>query len=1048
MRKEKLLDWEDPEIIKYNKEDGHVIALPYDDCMDALKMSPSKYKLSLNGEWKFNWSMGVDKRPADFYKEGYDTSSWDEIEVPSVWQLKGYGKPYYIAFDYPPAVSTKKSELPKIDHNLNEVGCYKKTFSMPQCFDGREILIYFGAVKSAFYLYLNGHRVGYSQGSMTPSEFNITKYVRPGENTVAVEVYRFSDGTYLEDQDMWFFSGIYRDVYIYVEPKLYIKDLFTRCSMDSTYNDAQLFMDVFLRNSLNKDAQVNVEIYLVQYDSLELDKPIVQSNFEINSLSDKHIKLQTKVMNPQKWSAETPNLYKVIIILKDASFNVIEIKVIQYGFKVVEIKDEGIFVNGRKIMIKGVNRHDFDPDNGWAVPKERYHEDLAIMKKHNINAIRTSHYPNDPYLYELCNEYGLYVMDEADMETHGVRRKNVPGNNPVWTNAVVDRMERMVLRDRNNPCIFMWSLGNEAGFGSNFKKMKEAALKLDDTRPVHYEGDYEKSLSDVLSRMYPTMDILDKLGNHEEIKVSFIENILNKLSADNKPLKPEDYKGKPILLCEYAHSMENSLGNFQEYMDRFEKYPNMAGGFIWDFVDQSIHKKEKDGRDKWLYGGDFKEEITHRYFCANGIIFANRTLHPSIYEVKKVYQQIKVHPIDLLKGKVKIENKYSFISLDDFKMHWEITEDGIRILNGEIEDLNAGSKESEEIDLNYSLPRIQAEKEYHLYISFRLKTDKIWACKGYEIAWDQYKLPFDIMNKVYFKKSSGKLNIKEDDINILITGENVQIIIGKISGGIESLNYGFGELINNPLIPNYWRALIDNDLGYANFKPEFEKIFVSRSWKNATAKRIVKKVTAQKYDETVKIMVVQKVKCCSGDVITEYIINSEGQISVRHVITPLKDMYRIGMTMSMPCDYDNLTWFGRGPQENYVDRNTGARISIYSGKIEELIHNYMRPQENGNRTDVRWVSIANNDGNGIFIGGEGGTLLNISAWPYSQEDLEKAKHLYELPKRDFNTFNIDYMQCGVGGDLPGVANLHDEFKIHKNKTYEYNYVISKQIRGD
>lgn len=1050
-----LLDIENPKMINQNKEDGHVIALPYDDFQAALCLNPSKYKLSLNGNWKFKWIMGIKNIPSNFYCEDYSVDSWAHIEVPSVWQLKGYGKPYYIAFDYPPALSKRKRHIPKIDQNLNEAGLYKRTFILPKHFENREVFIYFGAVKSAFYLYINGKKVGYSQSSMTPSEFNITKYLREGENTIAVEVYRFSDGTYLEDQDMWFFSGIYREVYIYSEPKTYIRDFFSRCTLDNNYEDAELFIDCYIKNTLNENMSTTVEAYLVDCASknAETSKLISNRLLTVSANNEVCISLIAHIKNPKKWTAETPDLYKLVLLLKNDRDEIVEAKSIQCGFKTVEIKDEKLLINGKPIMLKGVNRHEFDPDHGWAVPKERYHEDFKIMKRNNINAIRTSHYPNDPYFYELCNEYGFYVMDEADVETHGVRRKNVPGDNPLWTDAVVDRMERMVLRDRNHPCIFMWSLGNEAGYGSNFLKMKQAALALDTTRQFHYEGDFDISVSDVVSRMYPTMDMVDKLGKHEEIKISIFDNILNKLSADNKPLKPEQYIGKPVILCEYAHSMENSLGNFQKYMDRFEKYPNMAGGFIWDFVDQSIRKVEAEGTVKWLYGGDFHEEITHRYFCANGIVAADRTPHPALYEVKKVYQEIKVSPIDLLSGVIKIHNKYCFIDLNNFRLYWSITENGIEILQGIVENLELGPKQSQEYELGYSLSELNADSEYHILFSFRLKNTSAWAEEGYELAFDQFLIP----NKKSFVNAEppqdnltkdNNLNVTETKNRIIIQNDKISISIGTLSGGIESLNYGFGELIHSPLIPNYWRALTDNDKGYANFKPELEKILIDTSWKKACKTRKVEKLQLLKQPDQVSIILHQSVKNCSGEVLTEFKINSSGEIHVKHSLTPKKNMYRIGMQMAMPKEYENITWFGKGPHENYIDRNTGAKVAIHTGGVKELIHNYMRPQENGNRTEVRWLCIDNKDGRGIKIKDTSNTFLNISAWPYSQEDLEKAQHIYELPDRNFNTFNIDYTQCGVGGDLPGVANLHEEFKIHKGIRYEYSFVITNNIKGE
>lgn len=1036
-----MYDWENPRIIKRNKEDGHVIALPYDDFSSVLNRSTSPYKLSLNGIWKFKWVQGIDNLPADFYKPDFPADDWDDIEVPSVWQLKGYGKPYYLAFTYPPAIGKKKREIPSIDHELNEIGCYRTSFYLSESLVERQIFIHFGAVKSAFYIYVNGQKAGYSQGSMTPAEFNITPYLKSGQNLLAVEVYRYSDGTYLEDQDMWFFSGIYREVYLYSEPKLFIKDFYAHCTMDSNYEDAELFIDMQLNNVSTGTELAQIDAYLAEYKSSELPEPFACVLLNIPGKSEKSYTISSMFKNPNKWTAETPNLYNLILALKNQLGEIIEIKTIQYGFKVVEIIDEKILVNGKAIMLKGVNRHDFDPDNGWAVPARRYHEDFTIMKRNNINAIRTSHYPNDPLFYELCNEYGFYVMDEADMESHGVRRKNVPGGNPLWTDAVVDRMERMVLRDRNHPCIFMWSLGNEAGYGSNFEAMKEAALRLDSTRPFHYEGDYDMSVSDVVSRMYATVDMLEKLGKHEEIKISLFDNILNRLSADNKPLKPSQYIGKPVLLCEYAHAMENSLGNFQEYMDVFEKYDNMAGGFIWDFVDQSIHRVDDKGRDMWLYGGDFDEEISHRYFCANGIVFADRTPHPSLHEVKKVYQEIRVIPTNLLTGKIKVQNKYRFVNLNRFHLHWELTEDGNIILEGFIDGLDVPPGETRAYSLNYSEPHTKPGREYHLLVTFRLKEAAAWAPKDYELAWAQFKLPFDTGSKLVEKSSSGRLTVDKDSKRINIGNGYFSLAIGKSSGAIESLNYGYGELIYSPLVPNYWRALTDNDIGLANFDKRLEKFLIDRSWQKSSKLRKVKSIEIEALSSEVTIKVLQKIKNCKGLVSTEYIVNPSGEIEIIHSLTPVKDMYKIGMQVVLPGQFNLINWFGRGPHETYTDRKTGAKVGLYSGKVQDLIHNYMRPQENGNRTDVRWFTVLNENGKGLLIEDVKGTLLNFSAWPYTMKDLQRAKHMHELKYKDITTLNIDYMQCGVGGDLPGCAVLHEEFKIHKNKKYKYHFII-------
>ncbi len=644
--------WEDPSVFKINKEDGHAIAMPYDDVESALSGEESKYKQSLNGKWKFYWQRGLRNQPTGFERMGFNDSDWDEINVPSVWQTEGYSVPYYYASTFPRAISRNKLRIPHINHRMQEIGIYRRKFALDKSFAGREIFLHFGAAKAAIEVYVNGNFVGYGQGSMTPHEFNVTKYLRyDEENVVAAKVYRYSDGTYLEDQDMWWLCGIYREVYLFAESPVSIRDFYFRTKFDNFYNNATALLDIEIKNYWAFNGNASIEAKLISPNGSEIVLGSSKISLEANSAD---IRFVADIEEPEKWSAEMPNLYKLVMILK-LDEKTVAVKTYDVGFKQVEIKGEKIYFNGMPLMVRGVNRHDFDADHGWAVPKERYTQDLDIMKQNNINAIRTSHYPDDPYFYDMCNKYGFYVMDECEVETHGVRRKGVPGSNPVWTAAVVDRMQRMVLRDRNNPCIFMWSLGNEAGDGDNFAKMKEAALKLDDTRQFHYEGDFDLTKSDVISRMYPTEDIMEKLGKKEPITISLYDNIANQLAADSKPIKAEMYEGKPILLCEYAHSMENSLGNFQEYMDDFERYDNMCGGFIWDFVDQTIHRVNENGQDEWLYGDDFAKQEprniinipnttaiagSNTYFCANGLIGADRQPHPQITEVKKVYAEI------------------------------------------------------------------------------------------------------------------------------------------------------------------------------------------------------------------------------------------------------------------------------------------------------------------------------------------------------------------------------------------------------------------------
>ena len=696
--------WEDPSIVKINKEDGHAIMMPYDSENEALSGNESKYKQSLNGKWKFYWQRGLKNQPENFQLVSFDDSHWDEINVPSVWQTEGYSVPYYYASTFPKAFSRTKSKIPSIDHNMQEIGFYRKTFVLDEVFDNREVFLHFGAAKSALEVYVNGEFVGYSQGSMAPHEFDITKVLKKGENVITAKLYRFSDGSYLEDQDMWWLCGIYRDVYLFAEPKVCLRDFYFKTDFDDTYIDSNVTLNMYFNNYNNIRGKIKVSAKLIDSKNEEIE--LGSSEKELSG-GKETITYNKTVKSPDKWSAETPNLYTLVMSV-ELDGKVICVKSYKVGFKKVEIKGEKIYFNGMPLMIKGVNRHDFDCDYGWAVPKYRYTQDLDIMKQNNINSIRTSHYPDDPYFYDMCNKYGFYVMDECEVETHGVRRKGVPGSNPVWTGAVVDRMQRMVLRDRNNPCIFMWSLGNEAGDGSNFMEMKKSALELDDTRQFHYEGDFDLTKSDVISRMYPTKDIMEKLGNKQPITISLYDNIANQLAADSKPIKAEMYEGKPVVLCEYAHSMENSLGNFQEYIDDFEKYDNMCGGFIWDFVDQALHVKDENGNDNYLYGTDFQGKEPHKlidipnttamtgsnvYFCANGIIGADRNPHPQIVEVKHGYQNIGITAKDIKNGEFTIKNKFLFTNLSDFNCKWVIKAEGKEVLNGTIGKIDSAPLE-------------------------------------------------------------------------------------------------------------------------------------------------------------------------------------------------------------------------------------------------------------------------------------------------------------------------------------------------------------------
>lgn len=1042
--------WEDPKIIKVNKEDGHVIAMPFDDAESALSGEESKYKLSLNGMWKFYWQRGLENQPSDFVKTDFNDREWNEIKVPSVWQTQGYSVPYYYASTFPKAISRSKHSIPKINHKMQEIGFYRKAFELPADFDGREIFIHFGAAKAALEVYVNGSYVGYSQGSMTPHEFNITKFVRPGEeNIVSAKVYRYSDGTYLEDQDMWWLCGIYREVYIFAESPVAIRDFFFRTEFDTFYKDAVASLDVEIMNYGALNGKVSCKAYLLSNTGREIE--LGEESLKLERAKTK-FSMKAEIKNPKKWSAEHPDLYTLVVSVSVGK-KTYAVKTYKVGFKQVEIKGEKIYFNGMPLMIRGVNRHDFDPDNGWAVPRERYSQDLDIMKQNNINSIRTSHYPDDPYFYEMCNEYGFYVMDECEVETHGVRRKGVPGSNPMWTDAVVDRMERMVLRDRNNPCVFMWSLGNEAGDGSNFAKMKEAALKLDNTRQFHYEGDFDLTKSDVISRMYPTADIMKKLGNKEEIKITLYDNIANQLAADSKPIKPEMYEGKPVILCEYAHSMENSLGNFQEYMDDFEKYDNMCGGFIWDFVDQTIHRVSEDGKDMWLYGDDFAKDEprsaidipnttalagSNTYFCANGIIAADRTVHPQIHEVKKVYAEIKTEAFDINKGTYRVKNKFLFTDISAFTCRWSVEAEGDILDSGELEKFECEPLSETYITIPYDITTFPDDKEVVLTVSFFTRKKTPGRKTNYEVAWDQFIL--NPMPQPVAPKAEGDLSFTKKGNTVDISGDAFAVKID--NGRITSISLDGREKLKAPMEPYYFRALTDNDIDSLNFVPALIPLHPYYRWRTASHKaKAVRTVASAGSDNCVEVHIAWHTPLLKNAVST-YKIYPDRRIYVYHSAVPAANMIKFGTRLTLDGKMEYVNWYGRGPYATYCDRKTGAKITCHKSTVTALEHRYMRPQENANRTDVRYLTITDRNGYGFKFTSYFDNFMDFSAHHYTIEQLEKATHVHTIPyNNDITALNIDHMQCGVGGDMPGQAFVREPYIMKKGVKQSYSFVM-------
>ncbi|GKX32152.1 beta-galactosidase [Vallitalea longa] len=1022
------VEWNNVNVYGINKEPPHIMTFPYDDVNQVINGQQSKWVESLNGLWHFKWYAKPDDREIRFYESNYDVKEWDKINVPSNWQIKGYGKPIYLNIKYPKSIDTKV--IPNINPHNNETGQYKKNFIVSNEWFNRNIYIVFSGVNSAFYLWINGKRVGYSQGTMTPAEFNITSFVKKGKNEVAVEVYRWCDGSYLEDQDMWRLSGIFRDVYLIAKPKQQIEDFYVYCDLDDNYEDAILYTSIKL---MNDNSRMKVQMRVID-DSNKvtfIGKKTIDKNI---------IHLKQDIINPHKWTSETPYLYKIIISLIDENNQIIDVRYCNFGFRKIEIKNAKLLINGNPIMIKGVNRHEFDPDNGHSVPYSRTEEDIMILKANNINAIRTSHYPNNSWLYDLCDKYGIYVMDECNLETHGIRNK-VPNNKKEWENPCVDRMQRMVERDKNHPSIIFWSLGNEAGSGNVFLKMKEAARKIDKTRPIHYEGDYKLAYTDVFSMMYGTVKQVHKIGNNKSVLVGLGENT----GLLGQRITPKMYEDKPFILCEYAHCMGNSLGNFNDYMKAFEKYDRCIGGFIWDYADQSIRRKSKDGKDIWTYGGDFGDNPNDYNFCFNGIVAADRTPHPALHEVKKVYQNIDVRDSNVSQGLINVKNKYSFIDLSFVKLIWEVIENGYVVLNGEVNVDDVKPQQTKQIKLNYINYSFKKDKEYFLNVKFALKNNTDWLNEGDVVACSQLRF-----NNITLIKPCN-INFQDKDMNIKNTNRYIDIYndlffvaINKKSGGIHSLKYNDKELLHKELVPNFWRAPIDNDRYYTvtDIFPFAKGINIGHMWKKATNTVKVKDIVVNdKANGCVEITVESKVINTRNGLTTVYSIYPNGAIKIENYIIPLRNMIRFGMQMEVLREYNTMTWYGRGFHESYVDRKESALVGIYKGACEDLVHSYLMPQENGNRTDVRWAKITNKDNEGIKIVDITGEFINVSMWPYTMDDLENTTHSHLLPRREFNTVNVDYGQRGVGGDMPAIACLKKPYKLLKYKKYYYGFII-------
>ncbi|WP_035645120.1 glycoside hydrolase family 2 TIM barrel-domain containing protein [Flavobacterium sp. ASV13] len=1014
-------DWENPEVFQINREPARASFLPYADEASAIKdiYTSSPWYFSLNGNWKFSWAPTPDERPKDFYKTDFNTINWKEISVPSNWELKGYGIPIYTNITYP-----FERNPPFINHSDNPVGSYKRDFILPENWKNRHVFLHFEAGTSAMYIWVNGEKVGYTENTKSPAEFDISKYLKSGKNNLAVEVYRWSDGSYLEDQDFWRLSGIDRNVYLYSTDHIRISDFFVKPDLDANYKNGSLNVDVSLKN-LTSTAVNNqkLEAKLIDASGATVFTKELKVNFEGNKMQT--INFPQDVASPKLWSSEAPNLYNLVLTLKNEKGNVVESVSTEIGFRKVELKNGQLLVNGVRIMFHGVNIHETNPITGHYQDEATMMKDIKLMKQFNINAVRLSHYPNNVLWMKLCNKYGLYLVDEANIESHGMgvegqpliwmNPKTNPGHLREWYNAHMDRIYSLVERDKNAPSVIIWSLGNESANGPVFHDAYKWIKNRDKTRLVQFEQAKENENTDVVCPMYPKIEYMKEYASRKEVT-------------------------RPFIMCEYSHAMGNSNGNFQEYWDIIRGSKNMQGGFIWDWVDQGFEAKDEVGRKYWAYGGDLGSQnyTNDENDCNNGLLLPDRTPNPAAYEVKKVYQDILFHAVDVKNGVIKITNDFGFTNLSSYSFNYQVLENGKVIKEGQIEvDLNPKSEKEFKIDF----PKITAKPgfEYLLNVFANTKTGSELMPQNFEIAKEQ----FVIEGENYFAKGVQKnaaSNIKEDKNEYVLSASDVVVKISKSTGLITFYSSKEEQYFKQYPEPNFWRAPTDNDFG--NKMP-----IKSNVWRTAGNNYTLESI--QQIEENGKDYVVAKLKLndVSSDYTIKYSLNNDGALEVfpsfKRGNNPLPEMPRFGMIFSLKSDFENLDYYGRGPWENYPDRKDSALKGIYQSKVVDQYVSYTRPQENGYKTDVRWFKLSDKNGNGLEIKGLqslGMSTLNNYPSDFDPGLTKKNQHISDITPRKEIVVCTDLTQRGLGGDTSWGAYPHEQYLL-KASEYSYGFVI-------
>lgn len=1011
--------WEDTNITQVNAEKAHSSHIQFDKpAWENNNLEESKQVIMLNGIWKFRYFKNHGLVPSEISKENIN-GNWDDITVPSNWQLQNDGKydlPYFSNTKYP-----FESNPPFVPKDYNPTGVYKKSFTVPDNWNGNQVFIHFAGVQSSMTLWVNGKKVGYHEDGMLPSEFNITKYINKGENEITVKVLNWSKGSYLEDQDYWRLSGIYRDVYLFSTPNVRMRDLTVYSELVNDYTDAVLNIEVDVENI---DVRSN-ENYMVQTTlkdhSGKTITTIKCTPFKIKKGTEQKINLSAKIENPLKWTAETPHLYKVGVELQKVNGESLQSYVINTGFRKVEIKNGLFLVNDQPIKIKGVNRHDFDMFNGRTVNRETMIKDIVLMKQHNINAVRTSHYPNNAEFYSLCDEYGLYVMDEANVESHGLWEKGYyTGEKEEWKKMIVERNVNMVLRDKNHPSILFWSMGNESGWGVNFDHAYEAMKKADpEKRPIHYESKnpaYAHTLNryDIISDMYSSLKHLEDYHNWDS--------------------------ERPIIICEYSHTMGNSLGNFRKYWNLFNEYQRFQGGFTWDWMDQALRSKDENGKEYWNIINYSDGSNTN-----DGLINPDHTPQPEMEELKKVYQYFKVKDIDINTGIISISNDNYFANANDVYMQWEIIENGRVIESGRVDTLNINPLENQLMEIKFDRAAIVPGNEYFMNFNFHLKENQLWADAGYIVAREQidFGLNHFVKEKTDFK-TLPKLEISEKNNVIVLTSDNFSVTFDKVKGGLSKLVYYNTEVISETMHPYLWRVPTDNDEGGG------KRSYADR-WRQAGLDKNDIRPNSITYkrinDGQVIIYVLNTIKTTYEDIVYEahFTVQGDGKIIVENwfnIPDEIPPLARVGLRTALPSNYNKVEWYGRGPHESYDDRKESAFVGIYKGKVENQHFMHVMPQENGNKTDVRWVK-AISDNSAVRLSGM--PLINFNIQNYSTEALNNSKPSgmspSDNPERGDKTWlHIDFKQSGMGGDNSWQPRTHREHLL-ENKEYYYSFTI-------